>query len=167
MKSLHFFSKTGQDFPSPGNRAFRTSTLRTALIALIFLVSNSSFSKYLNMGSLNEFGGGNYYVHVNSESDAKRIITEKVKLNGIPSRHLQFHKGSSLYFCSYHVNPLNNEYVYFITCLPTREGWDVWFYYIENRYRYFYDVNSGGNRIPVVYDPAILESRNETPVKKR
>lgn len=167
MKSLQGFSKKGKLFVSSQKSLVFFIRAKFFPVFLFMLFAQSLCAQYLNMGSLNEYGGGNYFVHVSSESAAKRIITEKVKLNGFPSKQLEFHSGSNLYFCSYHVNPINKEFVYFITCLRNRTGWDIYFYYIENRYRYFYDVNSGGSRIPEVYDPAILESRNITPTKNR
>jgi hypothetical protein len=117
------------------------------------------------MDNLNEYGKGNYFVHVSREVDAKRLIIEKIKLNGISPKKIEFYSGRSLYFASYYVNPLNTEFVYVINCLKTRNGWDIWFYYFENRYRYFYDVTEFDGRYPVIYDPAVLENRDITPTK--
>jgi hypothetical protein len=135
-----------------------------SFISFLFLSINLS-AQYIQMGNLNEFGKGNYYVHVKREIDAKRLIIEKLKLNEISPKKLEFYGGKSLYFASYYVNPLNTEFVYVINCLRTRNGWDIWFYYIENRYRYFYDITEFDGRYPVIYDPAVLESRDITPTK--
>ncbi len=132
---------------------------------LLFIFSKNLSAQYVQMGNLNEFGKGNFYTHVKREVDAKRLIIEKIKLNGISPKKLEFYGGKSLYFASYYVNPLNTEFVYVINCLRTRNGWDIWFYYIENRYRYFYDVTEFDGRYPVVYDPAVLENRDITPTK--
>ena len=137
-----------------------------SLVFLFLIVSSYNLkAQFINMGGLNEFGAGNYFAHVKREVDAKRIITEKIKLNGISSKKLEFHSGRNLYFSSYMVNPLNTEFVYMINCIRTRKGWDIWFYYIENRYRYFYDVTEVDGRFPVTYDPAILSNQDVKPTK--
>jgi hypothetical protein len=135
-----------------------------SFITFLFISKNLN-AQYINMGNLKEYGKGNFYAHVNKEADAKRLIIEKIKLNGLSPRKLEFYGGKSLYFATYYVNPLNTEFVYIINCLRTRNGWDVWFYYLENRYRYFYDVTETDGRYAVIYDPAILENKEVTPTK--
>jgi hypothetical protein len=133
-----------------------------SFITFLFISKNLN-AQFINMGNLNEYGKGNFYAHVNKEADAKRLIIEKIKLNGLSPRKLEFYGGKSLYFATYYVNPLNTEFVYIINCLRTRNGWDVWFYYLENRYRYFYDVTETDGRYAVIYDPAILENKEVKP----
>lgn len=138
---------------------------RISIILFSVLFNLSANAQYINMSNLNEFGIGNYFAHVTREADAKRIITEKIKLNGFSTKKLEFNSGRNLFFSSYFVNPMNTEFVYVMNCIRVREGWDIWFYYIENRYRYFYDVTENNGRIAVIYDPAILANKDIAPTK--
>ena len=135
------------------------------VIFFILIASPFSYSQFVKMDNLNEFGKGNYFAHVRFPEDAKRLITDKIRLNGMKATKDLFHENSNLFFLGYFVNPLNSEFVYVINCLKTRNGYDIWFYYIENRYRFFYDVIDNGQRVSVVYDPAILENQMVSPTK--
>lgn len=130
-----------------------------------FLLSmQQTQAQFIRMDGLQEIGAGNYFVHVDNEMDAKRIIVERIKWNEHPSKNLVFNKHENLYFYMYYVNPINTEYVYIIHALKQREGYDIYFIYMENRYRYFFDVIDNNVRTSIIYDPAIENSPGENKV---
>ena len=117
------------------------------------------------MQKYNEVGRGNYYLFANTEKDAKRIILETLNDNNF-SYEVTFNKGSNVFLSTAILDPLNNEYVYVIHSIKgryqDRTGYHILCYYMENRYRYFYDVTEGEGRISLIYDPAVL---NVNPTK--
>lgn len=118
------------------------------------------------MQKYNEVGRGNYYLFANTEKDAKRIILETLNDNNF-SYEVTFNKGSNVFLSTAILDPLNNEYVYVIHSIKgryqDRTGYHILCYYMENRYRYFYDVTEGEGRISLIYDPAVLNVKPTKP----
>ena len=133
-------------------------------LGFLLLFTQQTQAQFIRMDGLKEIGAGNYFVHVDNEMDAKRIIVERIKWNEHPSKNLVFNKHENLYFYMYYVNPINTEYVYIIHALKQREGFDIYFIYMENRYRYFFDVIDNNVRTSIIYDPAIENSPGENKV---
>lgn len=133
-------------------------------LGFLLLFTQQTQAQFIRMDGLQEIGAGNYFVHVDNEMDAKRIIVERIKWNEHPSKNLVFNKHENLYFYMYYVNPINTEYVYIIHALKQREGFDIYFIYMENRYRYFFDVIDNNVRTSIIYDPAIENSPGENKV---
>lgn len=136
------------------------------IILIICLLSTSVANAQWNvMQKYNEVGRGNYYLFANTEKDAKRIILETLNDNNF-SYEVTFNKGSNVFLTAAILDPLNNEYVYVIHSIKgryqDRTGYHILCYYMENRYRYFYDVTEGEGRISLIYDPAVL---NVNPTK--
>ena len=147
--------------------ALNTVTKRIKLfyfLGFLLLFTQQTQAQFIRMDGLQEIGAGNYFVHVDNEMDAKRIIVERIKWNEHPSKNLVFNKHENLYFYMYYVNPINTEYVYIIHALKQREGFDIYFIYMENRYRYFFDVIDNNVRTSIIYDPAIENSPGENKV---
>lgn len=136
------------------------------IILIICLLSASVANAQWNvMQKYNEVGRGNYYLFANTEKDAKRIILETLNDNNF-SYEVTFNKGSNVFLTAAILDPLNNEYVYVIHSIKgryqDRTGYHILCYYMENRYRYFYDVTEGEGRTSLIYDPAVL---NVNPAK--
>lgn len=134
---------------------------------LIFLFTSSfAQAQWTVMQKYTEVGKGNYYLFTSSEKDAKRIILETLNDNKL-SYDIVFNKGSNIYQTTALVDPLNSEYVYVLYCIKGRYkdniGYHILCYYMENRYRYFYDVTEGDGRISLVYDPAVLNVKPTKP----
>lgn len=130
----------------------------TLLIALLLLIIPTSQAQWKVMQKYEEFGKGNFFLFVTRPSDAKRIILETLKDNKM-STDFDFEKGPNLILSRSYVDPLNSEYVLLIHCVKSRYkevvGYNIFCYYMENRYRYFYDITENGTRISLIYDPAI------------
>lgn len=149
------------------NIVFSASTFKIKLLFFLgffLLFTHQTQAQFIRMDGLQEIGAGNYFVHVDNELDAKRIIIERIKWNEHPSKNLVFNKHENLYFYMYFVNPINTEYVYIIHALKQRDGYDIYFIYMENRYRYFFDVIDNNVRTSLIYDPAIENSTIENKV---
>jgi hypothetical protein len=129
------------------------------LIAVL-LSARTASAQWAVMNKYTEFGLGNFYMFVPRETDAKRIVQETLQDNNLPYQ-LAFRKGKNLLLSSAFVDPLNNEYVYVVHSFKGRKndvgGYHIFCYYMENRYRYFYDVEEIDSRISVVHDPAVLK----------
>jgi hypothetical protein len=137
------------------------------IILIICLLSASiANAQWSVMQKYSEFGKGNFYLFADTEKDAKRIILETLNDNNF-SYEVTFHKGSNLFFTAAILDPLNNEYVYVIHSIKGRyqgsTGYQILCYYMENRYRYFYDITEGDGRISLIYDPAILNVKPTKP----
>ena len=137
------------------------------LVIAILLAARPAHAQWKVMNKYSEFGLGNFYMFVPRETDAKRIIQETMQDNGLPYQ-LDFRKGKSLYLTSAFNDPLNNEYVYIVHSFKGRKndvnGYHIFCYYMENRYRYFYDIEEIDGRISVIHDPAVL---NVSPTQNR
>jgi hypothetical protein len=129
------------------------------LLLIFLLASASAHAQWSVMQKYSEFGKGNYYLFASTEKDARRIILETLQDNQL-SYDLVFKKGANLLLTTSIVDPLNSEYVYVIHSMRgqyyNKPGYHVFCYYMENRYRYFYDITEGENRISLIYDPGVL-----------
>jgi hypothetical protein len=140
--------------------------MKTKLLFLLIVSSTIARAQWSVMQKYNEYGKGNYYLFASTEKDARRIILETIQDNNL-SYEIVFKKGSNLFLSTAIVDPLNSEYVYIIHSMKgryqDRPGYHIFCYYMENRYRYFYDVTEGEDRISLVYDPGVL---NVSPKKE-
>jgi hypothetical protein len=130
------------------------------LLLIILLASAGAHAQWSVMQKYSEFGKGNYYLFASTEKDARRIILETLQDNQL-SYDLVFKKGANLLLTTAVVDPLNSEYVYVIHSMKgqyyNKIGYHVFCYYMENRYRYFYDITEGENRISLIYEPGVLD----------
>ena len=130
----------------------------TIILALLLLYIPTSQAQWLTMQKFEEFGKGNFYLFVKRESDAKRIILETLKDNNMDT-DFSFGKGTNLILARSYIDPLNSEFVLVIHCVKSKQqnvmGYNIFCYYMENRYRYFYDITENESRISLIYDPAI------------
>ena len=133
--------------------------MKTTLFILLFW-SGLVHAQWDVMQKFNEVGKGNYYLFARTEKDAKRIILETLQDNHF-KYDIVFEKGSNIFFSTAIPDPLNNEYVYIIHCLKGRNsnlsGYHILCYYMENRYRYFYDVADEKSRVSLIYDPGVID----------
>lgn len=130
----------------------------TILFALLLLFIPTSQAQWATMSKFEEFGKGNFFLFVQRESDAKRIILETLKDNNMDT-DFSFGKGTNLMLAKSYIDPLNSEFVLVIHCVKSKQqnvnGYNIFCYYMENRYRYFYDITENESRISLIYDPAI------------
>ena len=130
----------------------------TIILALLLLYIPTSQAQWLTMQKFEEFGKGNFYLFVQRESDAKRIILETLKDNNMDT-DFSFGKGTNLILARSYIDPLNSEFVLVIHCVKSKQqnvnGYNIFCYYMENRYRYFYDITENESRISLIYDPAV------------
>ena len=130
----------------------------TIILALLLLYIPTSQAQWLTMQKFEEFGQGNFYLFVQRESDAKRIILETLKDNNMDT-DFSFGKGTNLILARSYIDPLNSEFVLVIHCVKSKQqnvnGYNIFCYYMENRYRYFYDITENESRISLIYDPAV------------
>lgn len=128
------------------------------ILGLILLIPLISFSQWKGMSRYNDVGGTNFQLHVNNVDAAFRLISETLEKNNFCSeKDILFKSGSNMPLYSYKVDPLNNEFVYVVMCLRDPTGWIISYQYLENRYRYFFDIMDDNNRVHVIYDPALAE----------
>ena len=130
----------------------------TILFALLLLFIPTSQAQWATMSKFEEFGKGNFFLFVQRESDAKRIILETLKDNNMDT-DFSFGKGTNLMLARSYIDPLNSEFVLVIHCVKSKQqnvnGYNIFCYYMENRYRYFYDIKENESRISLIYDPAV------------
>ena len=130
----------------------------TIILALLLLYIPTSQAQWITMSRFEEFGKGNFFLFVQRESDAKRIILETLKDNNMDT-DFNFGKGTNLILARSYIDPLNSEYVLVIHCVKAKHqevfGYNIFCYYMENRYRYFYDITENESRISLIYDPAV------------
>ena len=130
----------------------------TIILALLLLYIPTSQAQWITMSRFEEFGKGNFFLFVQRESDAKRIILETLKDNNMDT-DFSFGKGTNLILARSYIDPLNSEFVLVIHCVKSKQqnvnGYNIFCYYMENRYRYFYDITENESRISLIYDPAI------------
>ncbi len=135
-------------------------------LLIFFLSAKVANAQWSVMQKYDEFGKGNFYLFATSQKDAKRIILETINDNQFKIE-ANFNKESHILFNTAFVDPLNSEYVYIVHCIRGNQqgipGYHVLCYYMENRYRYFYDITENDSRISLIHDPAIL---NVKPSKK-
>lgn len=130
------------------------------LLVICLVCSNWANAQLRTMQRFEEFGLGNFYLFANREADAKRILSETLNDNNFKGT-FQFNKPDNLYFNYAIVDPNNHEFVYIIHGIRGNKnnvsGYHIFCYYMENRYRYFYDVAENEGRVSVIYDPSILD----------
>ena len=130
----------------------------TIILALLLLYIPTSQAQWLTMQKFEEFGKGYFFLFVQRESDAKRIILETLKDNNMDT-DFSFGKGTNLMLARSYIDQLNSEFVLVIHCVKSKQqnvnGYNIFCYYMENRYRYFYDITENESRISLIYDPAI------------
>jgi hypothetical protein len=116
------------------------------------------------MSRFNQYGVVNYVCQVgglNRLKDAQRIVFETISRNSVfDANKMKFNKGGVLLLDKFQVDPLNSNFVYVIHAINSSQNnqpvVNLFFYYIENRFRFFYELNSDGVLIRVKYDPAII-----------
>jgi hypothetical protein len=145
------------------------SSVYNVLIVFV-LTSFGVNAQYVQNETFKEVGAGNFFLHLESESDLKRTIKEVLKENNFPKEELSFNKGKNLFFAAYLRNPKDEHYTYFIHAEKVREGYDLYLLYIENSYHHFFDYSEGPNRFRLIYDPekdknTILTSKNGEEIK--
>lgn len=135
---------------------------RLFLIFITFLTHFSVHAQWRNMNRFTSYGVVNYHTQVIDEKSAKRVILETISMNSnFDEKNITFNKGSNIYMNQSIVDPLNHNYVYVIHAIHSIQGdskaLNIFFYYIENRLRYFYEIDSGNERIFLKWDPAFVE----------
>jgi CRISPR/Cas system-associated exonuclease Cas4 (RecB family) len=138
----------------------------TLILPLCILLSHFiSYGQWRNMKRFNSFGIVNYHTQVlnvkDAEKDAKRIITETISMNSnFDEKKVTFNKGKTLFVNEYMVDPLNYNYVYVIHAIKSNQNGfkviNLFFYYIENRLRYFYEIDNNDERVILQWDPAFV-----------
>jgi hypothetical protein len=110
------------------------------------------------MGEYLQIGAGNYFIHLDKESDVKRTVLSVLKTHRFPNTNLSFNKGKNLYFAAYYVNPSDDRYVYIIHAIRGREGYDLYFLYCMNTLTHHFEYIEGKELYQLVYDPSINKS---------
>jgi hypothetical protein len=111
------------------------------------------------MGEYLQIGAGNYFIHLEKESDVKKTVMSVLKLHRFPHENLSFNKGKNLYFSAYYVNPSDEKYVYIIHALRGREGYDLYFLYCTNTLMHHFEYIEGKELYQLVYDPAVNKNK--------
>ena len=114
------------------------------------------------MSRFDQYGVVNYVYQVggsNRLKDAQRIILETIADNQIfDADKIKFNKGKVLLLNDAVVDPLNSNFVYVIHAINSSQDnqlvINLLFYYMENRLRYFYELNNQDEHVFVTYDPA-------------
>jgi hypothetical protein len=134
------------------------------IIIAMILMKSFSFCQYVRIDDFKEVGAGNFFIHLDSESDLKRTLLEVIKTNSFPREDLVFNKGKNLFFAAYYHNPKDEHYTYFIYAEKVREGYDLYLLYIENTYHYFFDYSEGPNKYSLIFEPEKHKSKMLTPI---
>lgn len=100
-----------------------------------------------------QIGAGNYFVHLDKESQVKKTVLSVLKANRFPSQDLIFNKGKNLFFAGYYVNPSDDQYMYVVHALRGREGYDLFFLYCANTLTHHFEYTEGKDLYSLVYDP--------------
>ena len=130
------------------------------LLVICLVLTNYVQAQWSTMQRYEEFGIGNFYLFTQREVDARRLIAETLNDNDMKGS-IDFHKGANLLLNLAVEDVQNSEYVYVVHCIRGNKngvsGYHIFCYYLENRYRYFYDVSESEGRICVIFDPTILD----------
>ena len=130
------------------------------LLVICLVLTNYVQAQWSTMQRYEEFGIGNFYLFTQREVDARRLIAETLNDNGMKGS-IDFHKGANLLLNLAVEDAQNSEYAYVVHCIRGNKngvtGYHIFCYYLENRYRYFYDVSESDGRICVIFDPTILD----------
>ena len=138
--------------------------IKSLLVSFFIILPFLFFSQWRDMSRFNQYGVVNYVCQVgglNQLKDAQRIVFETISRNSVfDANKMKFNKGGVLLLDKFQVDPLNSNFVYVIHAINSSQNnqpvVNLFFYYIENRLRYFYELNSDGVLIRVKYDPAII-----------
>ena len=130
------------------------------LVAILLCLSYKYQAQYqFNlMEEYLQIGSGNYFIHLEKESDVKKTVMSVLKAHRFTYQDLTFNKGKNLYFAAYHVNPSDENYVYIIHALRGREGYDLYFLYCVNSLTHHFEYIEGKDLHELVYDPSINKS---------
>lgn len=136
------------------------------LFALCCFIHGLAFGQWRNMSRFTSYGVVNYHTQVRGEKNAKRIIMETVSANSnFEANEIAFNKDKNLFVNEYMVDPLNHNYVYVIHAIRGITGdfeiVNLFFYYIENRLRYFYEIDDRKERVVLMWDPAFMNPEDE------
>lgn len=130
------------------------------LLVICLVLTNYVQAQWSTMQRFEEFGIGNFYLFTQREVDARRLIAETLNDNNMKGS-IDFHKGANLLLNLAVEDAQNSEYVYVVHCIRGNKngvsGYHIFCYYLENRYRYFYDVSESDGRISLIFDPSILD----------
>ena len=130
------------------------------LLVICLVLTNYVQAQWSTMQRYEEFGIGNFYLFTQREVDARRLIAETLNDHGMTGS-IDFHKGANLLLNLAVEDAQNSEYAYVMHCIRGNKngvsGYHIFCYYLENRYRYFYDVSESDGRICVIFDPTILD----------
>lgn len=128
-------------------------------LSILLLFSQLAYGQWTVMQKYTEVGKGNFYLFARYEKDAKRIIQETLHDNHFKYNFDLYEIPGVLCAVSI-IDPLNSEYVYIIHSFPGRQGdvpgFHILCYYMENRYRYFYDISNNEGRVSLLYDPGVV-----------
>jgi hypothetical protein len=147
------------------NLISKNDFFRIKVLTAVLLMRSFSFSQYVTMEDFREVGAGNFFIHLEGESDLKRTLTDVIKANKFPREELIFNKGKNLFYAAYYRNPKDEHFTYFIHAEKVREGYDLYLLYIENTYHYFFDYNEGPNKFSLIYDPEKDKGKILTSIK--
>jgi hypothetical protein len=100
-----------------------------------------------------EIGAGNYFIHLDKETDVRKTVLSVVKSHRFPTENLLFNKGKNLYFASYFVNPSDDRYMYVVHAKRAREGYDLYFLYCTNNLTHHFEFTEGKDLYSLKYDP--------------
>lgn len=136
----------------------------------LFFMSITSFmhAQWRRMSRFTEYGLVNYYMSVSNEKSAERVILETIADNGLfDPKDIIFENGKNVFVNTALVDPLNSQWVYVIHAIKSFQDRkpviNLFFYYIENRLRYFYEIDQTNERVFLIYDPDI----NKPPTKNK
>ncbi len=105
-----------------------------------------------------QIGAGNYYIHLDKETEVKKTVLTVLKAHRFPIEDLIFNKGKNLFFAGYYVNPSDDNYMYVVHALRGREGYDLYFLYCINTLTHHFEYIEGKDLYNLVYDPKINTS---------
>jgi hypothetical protein len=131
------------------------------LLATLLIGLSQKYQAQYQFNLMEEFlqiGAGNYFIHLEKESDVKKTVMSVLKSHRFPHENLSFNKGKNLYFAAYFVNPSDDRYVYIIHALRSREGYDLYFLYCMNTLTHHFEYIEGKELYQLVYDPSINKS---------
>lgn len=143
-------------------------SIKPWLFVLIFASPIQFLAQWKNMSRFSCFGLVNYYAKVDVKN-AKRIFEEVLSMNAVfKNRNIEYNKSANICVNEYMVDPLNANYVYVIHAIKVDQGRAVnlFFYYIENRLRFFYEIDEGDKRVTLQWDPAFLDDKKDKKNKK-
>lgn len=136
------------------------------LLCFVIFIMSEALGQYELMKETSEtpihIGSGNYFYHVDEEKDVKNLIGEIIKLNRFEAEKPLINKNKNLVYAAYMVNPVDEEFVYFMYALRTREGIDVYCLYCAKTYLHFFDYEEGVNRFSLIFDPNLHKNTNLT-----